>query len=95
MVTRDRTRGYRFRAEMKAEWQPANRACGICGQSTIDWDGPANEADSFELDHKKPFKKHPELEFDPGNVQPTHHRCNRNKSSGEQKAGIGQTSEAW
>lgn len=94
--SRDRSSKARdFRRDLKANWQSANAACGICGQATIDWDGPPNESESFELDHKKSIKKNPELEFDPSNAQPSHHRCNRGKGSGEQMAGLGTTSEAW
>ena len=89
------TQYQRFRTEMKAGWQAANTPCAGCGQATIDWDGPANEADSFELDHKKPRITHPELTLDPGNCVPMHHKCNRHKSSGREIAGIGTTSEAW
>lgn len=94
--TRNRGREARqFRAEMKAIWQAINQACAECGQATIDWDGPANAPDSFELDHRHPIATHPELEFDPTNVRPTHSRCNRSKGAGKMHAGIGTTSEAW
>lgn len=84
-----------FRARLKARWQPVNAACALCGQSTIDWDGPANAPDSFELDHKLPVRNYPHLEFVESNAQPSHHRCNRNKQAGPARAGIGITSEEW
>lgn len=89
-------RAYReFRERMKAMWQPSNRPCHICGQATIDWDGAQNQPDSFELDHVKARKHHPELALDPNNALPSHHRCNRNKGAGTTRASIGTTSEPW
>lgn len=85
----------RFREAMKVLWQPVNAACALCGQADIDWDGPAGEPDSFELDHRLSVLNYPELEFDPGNAQPSHCRCNRSKQAGRQKADIGLTSEPW
>lgn len=90
------TRAYQeFRADMKALWQPVNAPCHLCGMATIDWDGPKNEPDSFELDHIKPRRNFPELTLDPTNAAPSHHRCNRHKGAGVVVAGIGVTSEAW
>lgn len=89
------TKANQFRAEHKANWKAVNAPCGICGQATIDYDSPPYLPDAFELDHRKSIKRFPDLEFDPGNVQPSHFRCNRAKSSGDQVAGIGQTSEEW
>lgn len=89
------TKAIQFRARMKAQWQPVNAACGLCGQATIDWDAPANTPDAFELDHKLPVMNYPELEFVESNVQPSHHRCNRGKGSRQGPLPIGVTSEAW
>ncbi|MCJ1687774.1 hypothetical protein [Rathayibacter sp. VKM Ac-2927] len=93
-----RTHGRRateFRAEHKTRWKAQNAACAICGQQHIDYDAPANTPDALELDHRLPVITHPHLEFDPGNVQPTAHRCNRGKGDGPAVASIGETSEAW
>lgn len=93
-----RSRGRRateFRAECKAEWQPHNEACRICGQATIDWDGPANASESFELHHLKDPEHYPQLEFDRGNVVPSHSRCNRSLGRGGTVLGLGETSEDW
>lgn len=90
------SREYReFRAAMKSIWQPINRACHICGQATIDWDGPAMAPNSFELDHVHARKHHPELLLVPSNALPSHTRCNRNKGAGQVKAGLGETDEEW
>lgn len=80
---------------MKAQWEPRNAPCGICGQATIDWNGPQNAPDSFELDHKLSVFNYPELEFEPSNAQPSHCRCNRNKQAGNGPAQAGTTSEQW
>lgn len=84
-----------LREELKPGWKAVNAPCSICGQATIDWDGPQNEPDSFELDHRLSVFTHPELEFDPANAQPSHCRCNRSKQAGRGPAEIGITSEAW
>lgn len=87
-------RAYRvFRAHMKAGWQAVNAPCALCGQADIDWDGPPSAPKSFELDHRKARKPHPELALEPTNAQPSHSLCNRNKSYGDMRPGIGQTSE--
>jgi 5-methylcytosine-specific restriction endonuclease McrA len=89
------TRLYReFRAEMKAIWQAQNAPCWMDGQP-IDYDGPANAAESFELDHAKPRKTHPHLALDPNNARPSHSRCNRSRQTAAPRPGIGQTSEEW
>lgn len=94
--TRDRSqRAQQFRTDMKAGWSASNAPCGICGQATIDWDGPPFRPDSFELDHIKSIRHHPEYEFDPSNVQPAHHSCNRAKGAGDTLTLVGRTSEPW
>lgn len=93
-----RTKGRRttdFRNEMKAIWKPANAACALCGQATIDWDAPANQDESFELDHRLSIKHFPHLEFEPSNAQPSHHLCNRTKGEGQMPVAVGITSEEW
>jgi 5-methylcytosine-specific restriction endonuclease McrA len=84
-----------LRKALKPGWKTVNAPCAICGQATIDWDAPANEPNAFEMDHKFPRLKYPELEFEPSNQQPSHHRCNRGKSDRTQVAPIGITSEDW
>nr|WP_274635545.1 HNH endonuclease [Microbacterium bovistercoris] len=89
------SRVYRqFRAEMKAIWQAQKRPCAMDGQP-IDYDGPPNEPDSFELDHIKARKARPDLALDPSNAQPLHVRCNRMKGAGQMKPGMGETTEEW
>lgn len=98
LVASTRTRGRRsteFRAELKAEWKAVNKACGICGQATIHWDGDANQPESFELHHLRDPEHYPHLEFDLSNVVPSHSRCNRSAGRGGTVRGIGETSEVW
>lgn len=89
-----------LRRTLKAAWQAVNAPCAICGQSTINWDGRRNEADSFELDHKISRKRakamgRPDLILDPTNAQPSHTRCNRSKQAGDATPALGETSERW
>lgn len=95
------TTAYRdFRTQMKAIWEPANTPCGICGQATINWQGPKNEPDSFELDHRTSRKRlkamgRLDLLLDPTNAAPSHSRCNRAKQDGNGPAPVGEMSEDW
>ena len=89
------SRHRQMREEERGRWKASNAACHICGQDTIDWDAEANTPDAFELDHVLSVKAHPELEFEPSNRKPSHHRCNRNKGAGALRPGLGITSEAW
>lgn len=46
-------------------------------------------------DHYLPVSRHPELEYDIGNVRPSHRKCNRSRKA---KAGIdmlGEPSRVW
>lgn len=52
--------------------------CAICG-GEIDYSLPPNLPDSYELDEIIPVSKGGNP-YDPDNVQPTHRRCNRQKS---------------
>lgn len=93
---RDRSaRARKFRSEMKSQWEPVNEACIFCGQADIDWHGPANAPQSFEIHHVKDPENFPHLEFDPSNVRASHSRCNRAAGRGSEEQGIGETSEAW
>lgn len=89
------TKAYQdFRAEMKARWKAEGRPCWHDGQP-IDYDGARNQPDSFELDHVKPRKSHPELALDPSNARPSHCRCNRSRQHRDVRAPLGATSEPW
>jgi 5-methylcytosine-specific restriction endonuclease McrA len=89
-------RRYReFRAALKAEWSAVNAPCALCGQATINWLGAANEADSFELDHKISRRRRPDLVLERSNAQPAHVRCNRGKGAGDAAPALGELSEVW
>jgi hypothetical protein len=90
------SRQYRqMRAELKAHWSEINAPCALCGQATIDWQAPANQPDSFELDHRLARKPRPDLALDPANMQPSHFRCNRGKGAGNTRPTIGENTEDW
>lgn len=89
------SRQYReFRAQMKDIWSAQGRTCAADGQP-IDYDGPPNEPDSFELDHIISRKARPDLALDPTNAQPMHVRCNRVKGAGTMKPAMGENTEDW
>ena len=83
-----------LRTQLKAEYQAINAPCWMDGQP-IDYEGPANAPDSFEPDHIKPRKTHPELALDRANLRPSHARCNRSRQHGDPRPPLGGTSEAW
>lgn len=83
-----------FRERMKVIWKAEGQPCWHDGQP-INYDGEANTPDSFELDHVRPVKSHPELALDPGNARPSHTRCNRSRQHRDVRAPLGATSEAW
>ena len=88
-------KAHEFRRGMRKLWEAVNAPCAICGQQTIDYLAEAHLPDALELDHIYPVATHPHLEFDPGNVRPTHSRCNRHRGMGRDVAPVGVTSERW
>lgn len=80
----------RFRASCRKLGLP----CHICGQG-IDYDIPAGEPDSFEVDHFYPVDTHPELFEDIANFRPSHKGCNSSRGTADVKPVLGQLSEAW
>lgn len=68
--------------------------CHLCGQY-IDYDVPANEPDSFEVDHFYSVLSHPELFEDPANFRASHSSCNSSRGTADVKPTLGQLSEAW
>lgn len=82
------------RAALKKLTAENNLPCAICGQA-IDTTLPRGHPEAFEYEHIKSIKTHPELADDPTNGQPSHKRCNGNKGTGDQRPGLGDTSEVW
>lgn len=84
----------RNRANLKRKTAEHNLPCALCGQpidTTLHWRDP----EAFAYDHKKSIVSHPELADVPSNGQPSHKRCNENKSSGDERPGLGDPSEVW
>ena len=85
------TRWKQIAANQRAKKLP----CYLCGQPidySLQWPDPA----SFSADHKLPWKQHPELRYDPGNVVSSHLRCNQSKGNNEHfTAGLGRLSEEF
>ena len=89
-----------IRRDLKEMWQRVNAPCSICGLATIDWDGPKNAPESFELEHtisrqRAMAMNRPDLFLDPGNMGPSHCRCNRAKGAGDSTPPLGETSEEY
>ncbi|WAC65169.1 hypothetical protein OVA14_07150 [Agrococcus sp. SL85] len=83
-----------FVATMKAEYAAIDAPCWMDGQP-IDYAGDPGQPNSFDLDHVKGFKAHPDLRLERSNVRPSHARCNRSRQDGDPRPPLGQTSEAW
>lgn len=77
----------------------AQRAKGLpcfhCGQP-IDYTLKYPDRRSFSADHLKPYVRHEELRYDPGNIVSSHLECNWRKGSDEHySAGLGVLSEEF
>lgn len=96
MRVSDSRRGSDYRWKRVAKAQRAKRLpCFLCGQP-IDYDLKWPDPNSFSADHVKPYARHPELRYDPGNVVSTHLRCNQVKSDNEHfTAGLGALSQVF
>jgi 5-methylcytosine-specific restriction endonuclease McrA len=83
-----------WRAVAKAQ-RAKHLPCWHCGQPidyTLKWPDP----NSFSADHLKPYVRHPELRYDPGNVVSSHLLCNQKKGDAEHySAGLGVLSEVF
>ena len=86
----DRTKAQAFRRD-----RAACAPCWICG-APIDYSlAPSSCPDAWEADHYIPVDDHPELEYDLGNIRPSHAHCNRSR---QKRAGIdllGTPSRDW
>ena len=68
----------RVKGEFRARCKLQNKRCVHCNQP-IDYSAPRNHPESFEADHRYPVSTHPHLGYDPGNLMPSHSRCNRTR----------------
>lgn len=67
----------RLRLECYRRDRDRDTPCHICGQR-IDYAAkPSSTPDSYEPDHLRDVRSHPELALLPENVAPSHRKCNR------------------
>lgn len=85
--------GFRW-VKLKANLRAQRRPCWLCGQP-INYDLPADDPESFSVDHMKPRSTHPHLAEDPSNLGATHLRCNKSRGVREPQPTIGATSRNW
>lgn len=73
----------------------ADAPCWICGQP-IDYSlGISTCDEAWEADHYLPVSRHPELEYDVGNVRPSHRKCNRSRKAKSGIDELGHPSRVW
>ena len=98
MAERKRRGGKRWldtRARAFRRDRDAGAVCWICGQP-IDYSiGISTGPDAYEADHYIPIDKHPELEFDLGNIRASHMHCNRSRQTRAAIDTLGNTSRDW
>lgn len=92
-------RGTRLYKRIVADFRERSRlsgaVCARCGQP-IKYDEPSWHPESFQAGHIRSWRDHPELRFDPANFQAEHALCNQDAGAdGDEKPGIGTTSEDW
>lgn len=91
---RNSPRYLKMRDRFRARCQEIGACCHLCGQY-VDYDIPAGEVDSFEVDHFYPVLTHPEMYEDPANFRASHKQCNSQRGAADVKPTLGQLSEAW
>ena len=79
MATRPRYANGNARRRVRAWLAAQGRPCAICGRP-IDYDLPAGDPMSFEVDEIVPVSRGGSP-IDPGNVQPAHRIRNRRKGN--------------
>ncbi|WP_158170965.1 HNH endonuclease [Rhodococcus sp. JT-3] len=84
----------KIRANHRAMCQARNAPCWLCGQQ-IDYDAPANAAESYEADHFHSVSTHPQLANDPENLRPSHSGCNRSRGNKAIDTDAWVQSEVW
>lgn len=85
----------RLVADFKERCRLSGKVCARCGQP-IDYDAKPFMPASFQAGHIKSWRDHPELRFAPTNFQAEHALCNQDAGAdGDEKPGIGTTSEDW
>lgn len=74
-----RPTGHRWRtlkARFKQDCRNRRAPCAL-GHHPIDYDAVPQSPDSFEADHIKPVKTHPQLAYEYTNLRPACSKCNR------------------
>lgn len=66
-----------------------------CAGNPIDYDAPANAAESYEADHFHSVSTHPQLANDPENLRPSHSGCNRSRGNKAIDTDTWVQSETW
>ena len=98
MAERKRRGGKRWldtRARAFRRDRAAAAPCWICGQP-IDYSlGISTTRDAWEADHYLDVDRHPELEYDLGNIRPSHMRCNRSRHTRAAVNELGSPSRDW
>ncbi len=98
MSDRKRRGGMRWLSTRRQAFERDRAACAtcwICGQP-IDYSLPISSCpEAWEADHYLDVDRHPEYEYDLGNIRPSHQHCNRSRHT---RAGIdllGKPSRNW
>ena len=98
LAERKRRGGARWtRTKMQAfrRDRAALACCWICGGS-IDYSlGYSTCDEAYEADHYIPVDDHPELEYDLGNIRPSHRSCNRSRQKRASINLLGTPSRDW
>ena len=78
----------------------ANAPCWICGKP-INYAGDSKtDPWAWQPDHVLDVHDHPELALDPGNIRPSHARCNNQRGQADKqrrqtRQELGEPSEDW
>ena len=102
MVLRKSTRRFKqLKAEFYEQGQTLDHAgnpeadCWIC-KKRIDYTvKPGTTDKSHELDHYYPVSLYPDLQEDPAGFRHSHRKCNRERSNGQPKIGLGEPVADW
>lgn len=88
-------RWLRIRAQAYRRDRTQAAPCWICGKP-IDYSLPISSApNAWEADHYLDVDRHPELEYDLGNIRPSHMHCNRSRHTRAAINELGNTSRDW
>ena len=69
--------------------------CWICKKRIDYTTKPGTTDTSHELDHYYPVSLYPDLQDDPAGFRHSHRKCNRERSNGQPKIGLGEPVADW